>query len=76
MSKNFDTMGTNFNKQGGNMEQTKNNNPKGNCWNCGEVTGFGHNQKEPTRYDTIICSTDCRKVLDREGWKPRSKNGN
>lgn len=40
------------------------------CWNCNKETGFGKNKAEPNRYDTIICSTACRKVLDKNGWKP------
>jgi len=42
------------------------------CWNCNKQTGFGKNKNEPNRYDTIICSTECRKALDNNGWKPSS----
>jgi hypothetical protein len=32
------------------------------CQNCGEPTGYGRGS-EPTRYDTLVCSTKCAKIL-------------
>jgi hypothetical protein len=40
------------------------------CWNCNKQTGYGFNVDQPKRYDTIVCSTECKKALDNEGWKP------
>jgi|14BtaG_2_1085337.scaffolds.fasta_scaffold47794_3 hypothetical protein len=43
------------------------------CWNCNKQTGFGKNKDESNRHDTIICSSECRKALDNNGWKPNIK---
>ena len=32
------------------------------CQNCGEPTGYCRGS-EPTRYDTLVCSTKCAKIL-------------
>ena len=32
------------------------------CQNCGEPTGYGRGS-EPTRYDTLVCSTKCARIL-------------
>ncbi len=32
------------------------------CQHCGQPTGYGRGS-EPSRYDTLVCSTECAKEL-------------
>ena len=43
-------------------EEEEKENKGTTCQNCGEPTGYGRGS-EPTRYDTLVCSTKCARIL-------------